>query len=119
MAQKWSIQVQWTETHDCYGWCDEKGKRIALGTHDPHVFFHELAHATHARLNGQLKGGPHEDQEVVAEFTACVLTHLYGLGDRTGNAWQYIKSYARDPLVAIAKALDTVGKVLELLAQLA
>ena len=52
-----------------------------------------------------------------AEFTAAVLMHLYGLGDRTGNCWRYIQNYAPDPLQAIVKALGTVEKVLALLLQ--
>ena len=38
--------------------------------------------------------------------------HLYGLGDRTGNCWDYIQSYASDPLVAITKALADIEQVL-------
>ena len=97
------------------GQCEVTGSRIRLGTHDPLVFFHELAHAVHARIEGQLKGGQHAGQETIAEFTATVLMHLYGLGDRTGNCWQYIQGYAMDPLQAIVKALSTVEKVLAFL----
>ena len=43
------------------------------------------------------------------------MMHLYGLGDRTGNCWQYIQVYAPDPLQAIVKALSTAEKVLALL----
>jgi hypothetical protein len=77
--------------------------------------FHELAHAAHARIEGGLKGGQHAGQETVAEFTATVLMHLYGLGDRTGNCWKYVQGYAANPLQAIFKALHTVEKVLALL----
>jgi hypothetical protein len=97
------------------GRCEVSGSRIELGSHDPEVFFHELAHAAHARLEGKLKGGQHAGQETVAEFTAAVLMHLYGLGDRTGNCWDYVQLYASDPLQAIVKALSTVEKVLALL----
>ena len=90
------------------------GSEITLGTHDPEVFFHELAHAAHARIDG-LRPGQHTDQETIAEFTAAVLMALYGLGDRTGNAWRYIQSYSKDPLTAIQRALSTVEKVLILL----
>ncbi len=88
---------------------------IRLATHDEATFFHELAHAAHKRVDGQLKGGQHEDQETVAEFTAAVLMELYGIRDHSGNAWHYISIYAADPLVAITKALATVEKVLAFL----
>lgn len=89
--------------------------KIRLATHDESVFFHELAHAAHKRVDGQLKGGQHEEQETVAEFSAAVLMQLYGLRDHTGNAWHYISLYAADPLVAVTKALATVEKVLAVL----
>ena len=86
---------------------------IALGTHDPEAFFHELAHAIHYRVNPKVKPGKDKEQkETVAELTATVLMHLYGLGDRTGNCWDYIQSYASDPLVAITKALADIEQVL-------
>jgi hypothetical protein len=100
---------------DRLGDCDVQGTRIRLGTHDAQIFFHELAHAAHARIEGRLKGGQDAGQEMVAEFTAAVLMHLYGLGDRTGNCWRYVQGYAADPLQAIVKALNTVEKVLALL----
>ena len=65
-----------------------------------------LAHAAHAKLEGKLQGGQDAGQETVAEFTAAVLMHLYGLGDRTGNCWKYIQYYASDPLQAIVKARE-------------
>jgi hypothetical protein len=52
---------------------------------------------------------------LAAEFTACVLMEVYDLGDRSGNAWRYIQAYASNPIQAIARALDTVEKVLEVL----
>lgn len=100
---------------DRLGDCDVTGQKIRLGSTDPAVFFHELAHAIHARLDGRLQGGQHVTQEIVAEFTATVLMELYGLRDHTGNAWRYIELYAKDPLQAITKALGTVEQVLAVL----
>ncbi len=98
-----------------YGDCTARGDQIRLATHDEAVFFHELAHAAHARIDGKLKGGQHSDQETVAEFTSAVLMQMYGLRDHSGNAWRYISRYNADPLVAIVKALSTVEKVIALL----
>ena len=98
-AHRLGVALTWEPTPaDHLGACDPRGARIRMGTHDPAVFFHQLAHAAQARLNGSLKGGQHTDQEVAAEFTACVLLDVYGLGDRSGNAWLCIQSYASDPI---------------------
>jgi hypothetical protein len=97
------------------GQCEVTGSNIQLGSHDPLVFFHEMAHAVHARIEGRLQGGQHSGQETIAEFTATVLMHIYGLGDRTGNCWRYIQGYAEDPIKAIIKALSTVEQVLAFL----
>jgi len=116
VAEWWGIQITFQPLpSDRLGSCDVEGTKIRLGSHDPEVFFHELAHAAHARLDGRLKGGQDPRQETIAEFTATVLAHLYGVGDRTGNCWQYVKGYAQDPLTAIVKALSMVEKVLMLL----
>jgi hypothetical protein len=116
VAQRWSIEVEYQPLpENRLGSCKVDGTRIRLGSHAPEVFFHELAHAAHARLDGHLKDGQHVGQETVAEFTAAVLMHLYGLGNRTGNCWRYIQGYAEDPLHAVLKALGTVEKVLTLL----
>lgn len=114
VSQRLGIQVKWDVTEDSYGAFFQNQKEIVLGTHDPYVYFHELAHAAHSQLE-ELKGGQDAMQETVAELTACVLMHMYGLGDRTGNAWRYIEHYAKDPIVAITKALDKVGKVLDVI----
>ncbi len=50
-----------------------------------------------------------------SEFSAAVLMALYGLGDRSGNAWEYIGRYSPDPLTAITHALAAVERVLGLL----
>ncbi len=100
---------------DRFGSCDVTGRNIRLGTKDTAVFFHELAHAVHARLEGKLQRGQQAQQEVVAEFTSTVLMELYGVRDHTGNAWQYIGKYAKDPLQAITKALGIVEQVMAVL----
>jgi len=97
------------------GDADITGQRIRLGSHSPAVFFHELTHAIHARIDGGLKGGQHTDQETVAEFCTAVLMNFYGYKDHTGNAWQYISRYSDKPLEAIGKAMGTVEQVLTVL----
>ena len=116
IAQQFNINVSYVPiTPEKLGDCTEDGSTIRLGSHNPSVFFHELAHVIHARINGGLHGGQHEEQETVAEFTAAVLMDLYGYTDHSGNAWRYISSYAKDPLLAITKAMKTVETVLQVL----
>ncbi len=116
VAQKFDIDVSYVPvTPEKLGDCTKDGSQIRLGSHDPAVFFHELAHAIHARIAGALQGGQHTEQETIAEFTACVLMDVYGYPDHSGNAWAYISQYAKDPLIAITKALKTVENVLHVL----
>jgi hypothetical protein len=89
--------------------------RIHLNSKDTAVFFHELAHALHTHLDDGEREGNTETREAIAEFTACVLMESYGLGDRTGNTWQYIRHYHKDPLQAISAALGTVERILAFL----
>jgi hypothetical protein len=117
VAGRLGVEVTWKLLPpDRRGDCNLKGTHINLGTHDPRTWFHELAHAAHARANSKLeKGGAAEArQEIVAEFTACVLAELYGY-DYTGNAWQYISALHKDPLTAVVKAMAEVEKVLDII----
>lgn len=116
VARKFGISVDFVPVSpDRLGDTDTNGLKIRIGSHDPGVFFHELTHAIHARIVGGLQGGQQVDQEVTAELCATVLMDFYGYKDHSGNAWQYIKHYAEDPLTAITKAVGMVEKVLDLL----
>lgn len=117
VAASMDISVSWEPTRPgILGSASPDGTTVKLGTQDPSVFFHELAHAVHAKIEGDLQGGQHADQETAAEFTACALMWLYGLGDYTGNAWRYIQHYnKKDPIAAIAKAMATVEQILDVL----
>jgi len=118
LAQQFGIKLAWVPLGpEALGSCTVDGDEIRVGSPDPAVFFHELAHAVDAKLNGKLKGGQHTDQETVAELTATVLAAMYGYGDRTGNCWQYISQYAKDPLLAILKALKDVEMILDYICQ--
>lgn len=116
VAKKFHILVKYLPiAPDRLGDTQPDGSKIRLGTQDTSVFFHELAHAIHARIEGQLKGGQQTDQETVAEFTSAVLMDFYEIRDNSGNAWRYISHYSKDPLIAITKAMGTIEKVLEVL----
>lgn len=116
IAQKMGIDFSWVPLPaNQLGNSTVDGFKIRIGTHDPDVWFHELAHAVHAKIEGGLQGGQTEQQETVADFTAAVLMWFYGYGDRTGNCWQYIQHYAKDPLAAVSRAISTVTAILEIL----
>lgn len=116
VAERLGVDVQYMPLpEDRYGDVDTQGTRIRLGTYDVKTFFHELAHAAHARLNGGLKGGQDAVQEAVAEFTATVLMELYGYGDRSGNCWQYIRQYHKNPLQAVVSAISDIEGVLKVM----
>ena len=113
VAQAWGIQVDYIPFGGSeYGSFQNLTKTIRLATHEEKVFFHELAHSAHARLE-TLKGGQDPRQETIAEFVSCILMQIYGLRDTTGYTWEYVKSYnPENPIKAIMDALDTIDKVL-------
>lgn len=116
IAQKLGIDISYVPiANTILGDCTLDGTKIRLNSADPAVFFHELSHAIHARIEGGIIGGQQRGQETVAEFAAAVLMDFYGFTDHTGNAWKYISRYAKDPLEAITKALATVEQVLAFL----
>jgi hypothetical protein len=117
VAEKWGIALSYVpDGANWYGTFSQTEKKIRLATHEESTFFHELAHAAHSKIE-HLKGGQDARQETIAEFTACVLMQIYGLSDFTGNTWEYVKFYNPDnPVNAIVNALDTIGKVLDLIA---
>lgn len=120
VAEKWGIPVRYTAYKGReYGAFSPIANAIRLATHEESVFFHELAHAAHSKIEG-IKGGQDARQETIAEFTACVLMQVYGLKDTTGWSWEYIKSYnPENPIRAIVGVLDTIGKVLDLITAVA
>jgi hypothetical protein len=87
---------------------------INLGTDDPRVFWHELAHAAHQATDPEYKSRSSQYKEIIAEFTACVIANLYGF-DYTGTTWEYLKMFSTDPLKAIMKAGHHIDQVLNLI----
>jgi len=90
---------------------------ICLVTHDISTFFHELAHAAHARIE-PLKNGQDARQEIVAEAVAGVLCLMYGVEGYAAKNHEYIAHYAgehKNPAKAVLSVLTTVQKVLDLI----
>ncbi len=120
VAQQWGLSVNWQSFQgDAYGFYSPGKKEIVLATHDESVFFHELAHAAHEQVKGQLKSGQEWRQEIVAELTAAVLAHLYGKRTNDGRAYRYIRGYAeeakKDVYRACLSVISDVGKCVEMI----
>lgn len=89
----------------------EEKEEIVLATPETSVFFHELAHAAQARLHGRRinRDQQLELHEVVAEFSAAVLSEMTGISTKmAGNSYQYIKRYADQAKLDLHKALNMV-----------
>lgn len=118
-AKEWGIAVMGRPRFARYlGFYDHGNRRIELASPEEVVFFHELSHASHARLNGGLRDEPVWKKEVVAELAAQVLCQLVGkrTQDRLGNTYHYIDGYSQSvgltPISACLQLLDTVERVL-------
>ena len=94
-----------------YGYFAPGRRQIVLESHDEQTFWHELGHAAHTRVKGELKGGQDPKQEAVAELCATVIAGLYG-SDWSGNCWQYIQGYSKNPLGLCLSVLSEVQDVL-------
>src|SRR5690606_38015556 len=71
-------------------------EEIVLCTHAERVFFHELAHEAHYRLE-ENAATPTRDttrKEIVAETAAAALCHIYGFGGYATQSARYIEHYA-------------------------
>ena len=112
VAERFGVSVKYQgHLGRAYGTFRPGESQITLESHDEAVFWHELAHAAHLRVNGALKNGQDPKQEAVAELSATVIAGLYG-SDWSGNCWRYIERYSGDPLGVCLSVLSEVEKVL-------
>lgn len=94
LAVKMGITVKYGTSDSMYGAYLPGKNLIELCTHDEQTFFHELAHAIHHTIK-PLKNGQVPGQEIVAEFSACVLSRMYGKkSPNEGYTYNYLKNYA-------------------------
>ncbi len=121
VAQQWGISVKSIPGNYYYFGCfSQEQKEIALATKEESVFFHELAHAAHERILGELKKGQDWKQEIVAELSAAALCKIVGKTTKfLGNNYQYIERCAMQakltPWQASLKVMSDVEKVLNLI----
>ena len=121
-AQEWGISVKAIPGNYRYrGYYSFESKEIALATPEEKVFFHELSHASHEKIKGNLKKGQDPLQEIIAELSAQALCRIVGkqFADTTGNSFQYIEGYAEkikmNPYSACLKVMSETEKVLNLI----
>jgi hypothetical protein len=121
-ANEWGISVKAIPgNYSYYGYYSANRKEISLATSEENVFFHELAHAAHHRLQGQMKRGQDPLQEIVAELSASALAMMAGreIDKSIGHSYQYISEYAEKlnlgPHAACLKVLAETEKVLNLI----
>jgi antirestriction protein ArdC len=121
VAQEWGVSVKAIPgNYRYFGWFSQERQEIALATKEETVFFHELAHAAHGRIQGELKRGQDWKQEIVAELSAAVLCHLVGKTSRfLGNHYRYIESRAKEasltPVQGCLRVMKDVESVLNLI----
>ena len=121
-AEEWGISVKAVPGNYRFsGAYSKTQKKISLATPEESVFFHELAHAGHERVKGDLKGGQDPFQEIVAELSAQALCRLVGkqAQNTIGNSYKYIEMYAEklnlSPYSACMKVMSETEKVLNLI----
>jgi hypothetical protein len=118
IARNWGISVTAVPFSRGYGTYYPRKQQILLASPEENVFFHELSHAAHERVTGELRPGQHWDQEIVAELCAQALCYLVGKqpGHHLGNSYCYIEGYAKaaglTPVAACLKVIDEVQMAL-------
>jgi len=120
-AKEWKISVKAIPgNYRYYGYFSQDRQEIALATKEESVFFHELAHAAHQKVFGNLENMDSWKQEIVAELSAAVLCQIIGKTSKyLGNNYRYIKHYAKkanfNPVQGCLKVVCDVEKVLNLI----
>jgi len=121
-ARDWGISIKAIPgNYRYYGYYAPNRKEIALATNQEDIFFHELAHVAHHKIQGYILPVQDLRQEVVAELSACALARMVGksLADTTGNHYHSIKQYADQFEMSVhcacLRVLSDTEKVLNLI----
>lgn len=121
VAREWGISVKAIPGGYRYlAFFSKKEKQIGLASREETVFFHELAHAAHERVLGEIKKGQDWKQEIVAELSAAVLCSIVGKESKfLGNSYRYIERYSKEanlsPWQGCMKVLSDTEKVLKMI----
>jgi hypothetical protein len=120
-ATEWGISVKAVPgNYQYYGYFSQDRKEIGLATKEESVFFHELAHCAHQRLETDYRTIPSWEKEVVAELAAAALCRIVGKDSQhLGTGFQYIRHYAEQeglsPLKACLRVISQTEAVLGLI----
>ena len=105
LAERWGVSVKTQGFNGtAYGSFSPGQQTIVLSSPDPEIFYHELAHAAHARLR-PLKPGQDAGQEIVAEFVAATLAALDGRTAHLGTSYEYLTAYAERMRMPVERAV--------------
>lgn len=120
VAENWGIKVKQTfDNPSFYAYFSPEKGEIIMATDNQQTFFHELCHCADAKVQGKIKNGQDEVQEIVAEFGASVLMRMFGLKAGTKNTYEYVKKYAdnlsKDPIDAVIPLVSRISKAIELI----
>lgn len=120
VAEKWDIKVKQSfDNPSFYAYFSPDKKEIIMATDNQQTFFHELVHVADEKVQGKIKNGQDETQEIVAEFGASVLMRMFGLKAGTKNTYEYVKMYAdnlsKDPIDAVIPLVSRISKAIELI----
>ena len=116
VAERLGIQVHYRPFGGRYLGCYRPGnEEIELASQDIFVYFHEIAHVVHNRIE-PLRPGILARAEAVAEITACVLCQLQGIFGYENSAYRYVARYSQEKspdavLQFISGTLSDVEKV--------
>ena len=122
-AQEWGLSVKALPgNYHYHGYFSQDKQEIGLASKDEAIFFHELSHAAHMRLVGDLRTVPSWEKEVVAELAAAALCRIVGKeSNQLGNSFQYVKHYAEQaglsPIKACLKVINQTEAVLTAILQ--
>ncbi len=113
VAERFGLSVLYSPMLDrAWGYYSSAQNKIVLHTEQEKTFFHELGHAAHAKF-ATLKAGQDAEQEIIAEFVACVLCNSYGIEGFESHAYRYISGYVEteDPQMVVQKIMKVLAEV--------
>ena len=109
------VKAQFTTCGE-YGYFQPSLNIIGMCTDSQQTFLHELSHAIDNKMGNNSN---YDENEVVAELSACFLAHILGLKANMKYTKNYIQSWSHSQHVgvAIARAIDRVMAIYNLCSQ--
>lgn len=120
VADKWGISIKNCGSNGIFHGRYTHGKDlIELCSPEENVFFHELVHAAHGKIENPVCVAEWK-REIIAELGACVLSYLVGKSPvNVGQHYNYIALYAKEvgkePAHACIDVINDTEKILNLI----